>query len=366
MTQKPSAVHPKWDPWVLYDAGCYRLFYLSGRTDQDPWWKTSWICGATSQDFVHWTHTGPLLEPSVNLAWASGRIFAGSTYKEDGLFYLFYSAASEIDIAEEAIGLATSTDGVRWQKEAQPLLSWRDAKNISTPGGVGYAGRCSLAGHLHWRDPYVVKCPNTEKYYLFFCTSLTSLSMYQGGLGIAVADTLAGPYQLLPPAAGPGVSQAADSYNTNSSDANSSDVNSLDASLKWPFYHLERPQVIFFQNRYHLFFSCFKSSIDPLWLAQVGEHRISDSTLYWYTSDEITGPFVQNSDLPVVMGSEMTGLYGTTFFPKSHDGDWSQAKNATHLDLTVLGWYHQDYRLAISQEFVGVWSEDGLSIVENK
>ncbi|MGB5915066.1 MAG: hypothetical protein WBG63_09385 [Phormidesmis sp.] len=136
----------------------------------------------------------------------SGRIFAGSTYKEAGLYYLFYSAASQADIANEAIGLATSTDGVHWQRAERPLLSWKDAvkdaADVRSPSGVGYAGRCNLAGHLHWRDPYVIKSAiksagpdEQEKYYLFFCTSLTATKQYQGGLGVAVSDRLGGPYQ---------------------------------------------------------------------------------------------------------------------------------------------------------------------------
>lgn len=196
---------PRWDPWVLRDGDAYRLFYLGGRTDQDPWWKTSWICGGYAQGWGQWQHTGPLLEPLLEpLAgdgWESGRIFAGSTYKEAGLYYLFYSAASQADIANEAIGLATSTDGVHWQRAERPLLSWKDAvkdaADVRSPSGVGYAGRCNLAGHLHWRDPYVIKSAiksagpdEQEKYYLFFCTSLTATKQYQGGLGVAVSDRL--------------------------------------------------------------------------------------------------------------------------------------------------------------------------------
>ncbi|MEO0770623.1 MAG: beta-fructosidase [Cyanobacteria bacterium J06649_4] len=358
MSNKPSSPDPKWDPWVVYDGSLYQLFYLSGKTDQDPWWKTSWICGGYSQDLQNWTHTGALLTPSAKPAWASGRIFAGSTYKENDRLYLFYSAASQQDIAKEAIGLATSSDGVHWEQSDNPLLSWRDAKGICTENGVGYAGRCNLAGHLHWRDPYVVKCPVTNKYYLFFCTSLTSSTHYQGGLGVAVADKIVGPYQLLSPAAGPGVSPiwTIESLTIETSNADKE---------QWPFYHLERPQVIYFGGRYHLFFSCFKSSIDPLWLSTVGDHRVSDSTLYWYSSESITGPFKPTADLPVVAGSASTGLYGTTFFPKESKGDWSKVNQADGLEMAMLGWYHQDYSLSISQEFLGMWDKDELRIVEN-
>lgn len=361
-----SAEQPRWDPWMLWDGERYHLYYLSGQVDQDPWWKISWICGAQSTDGCQWNHLGQVLAPRKDEGWESGRIFAGSTYQNNGAeagstedkYYLFYSAASEDDIAHEAIGLATSVDGVNWQRTQQPLLSWKDAVDIVTPTGIGYAGRCNWAGHLHWRDPYVVNVPEENKYYLFFCTSLTDAKRYQGGLGVAIAGHLNGPYQLLPPAAGPSIS-AADST-----------AGSTEGSSLWPFYHLERPQVVAAWGRYHLFFSCFKESVNPLWLETVGEDNISDSTLYWYVADQPTGPFLPVSDLPVVPGSESTGLYGTTFFPEL--GDWgplAQTAAGNNLDkkieMTVLGWYYQDFRLAIANEFSAVWTQQQLTIVKN-
>lgn len=363
-----SAEQPRWDPWMLWDGERYHLYYLSGQVDQAPWWKISWICGAQSIDGCQWSHLGQVLAPLKNEGWESGRIFAGSTYqnnsaegsKEDK-YYLFYSAAGKDDIANEAIGLATSADGVNWQRTQQPLLSWKDAVDIVTPMGVGYAGRCNWAGHLHWRDPYVVKVPGEKmpeenKYYLYFCTSLTDAERYQGGLGVAIADQLDGPYQLLPPAAGPGIS-------TTGSTAGSTEGSDL-----WPFYHLERPQVVAAWGRYHLFFSCFKESVNPLWLRTVGEDNVSDSTLYWYVADQPTGPFRPVSDLPVVPGSESTGLYGTTFFPEL--GDWgplaqAAASNLDKIEMRVLGWYYQDFRLAIANEFSAVWTQQQLTIVKN-
>ncbi len=357
MPNPPTAkLHPpRWDPWVLLDHGTYRLFYLSGRTDQDPWWKTSWICGATSTDFQRWHHTGPVIEPRES-GWESGRLFAGSTYKEKDTYYLFYSAASESDIASEAIGLATSKDGEHWQRLAQPLLSMKDAltSDKSRPQ-LNYGGRCNWSDHLHWRDPYVVKATDSQKYYLFFCASLTGSALYQGGLGIAVADRLAGPYQLLPPAAGPLMVE-----NSEVSAA------SIDGSVDWPFYHLERPQVIYFQNKYHLFFSCFKAFVNPLWLDKVGAENVTDSTLYWYVADSVTGPFKPAKPLPTVLGSESTGLYGTTFYPLEQGGNWRLLETADEAEITVLGWYHEDYTLAVSQEFKAIWDNSGVRIVKNR
>jgi beta-fructofuranosidase len=347
---------PCWDPWILKDRDIYRLFYLSGRTDQDPWWKTSWICEAQSLDMRHWQHLGPVLEPLSNRGWESGRLFAGSAYREADTYYLFYSAARENDIATEAIGLATSTDGTQWQRLEHPILSFKPdtSLNFVSKASVSkamYAGRDSQSNHLHWRDPYIVKDPLTQRYYLFFCASvmeaLGDYDFYQGGVGVAIAEQIAGPYQLLPPVAGPGVTIA--------------DV------ANWPFHHLERPQVIYFQGQYHLFFSCFKDFVNPLWLSQIGADCVSDSTLYWYVSDRITGPFEPSSSLPVVPGSEHTGLYGTTFSPLPILENWQQIHSASEVKLAVIGWYSNSFRLAIAREFYGIWnfseSRSALKIV---
>lgn len=336
---------PCWDPWILKVNGRYQLFYLTGSIDQDPWWKTSWICGGYSEDMRHWQHTGAVLEPLPNKGWESGRLFAGSAHHQQGTSYLFYSAASEADITHETIGVATAGENGLWQRSSQPLLSFEEATAVRTASGIGYAGRCRWSNHLHWRDPYFFKA---EKSYLFFCASLTTpgqpagsdSARFQGGLGVAVADSPAGPYTVLPPAAGPGI---------------------VEASL-WPFYHLERPQVIYFNHKYHLFFSCFKAFINPLWLEQIGEHTVTDSTLYWYVSDHLTGPFYPSSDRPVVPGSDATELYGTTFFPL---GTQPCDSTANKLELAVLGWYTKTYRLAIAQEFKAFWHANDLKIVPN-
>ncbi|WP_121970006.1 beta-fructosidase [Leptolyngbya sp. BC1307] len=370
MPTPPAATQPPcWDPWLLQEDGSgqsdtYRLFYLSGSTDQDPWWQTSWICEAHSQDMCHWHHTGPVLEPLAGQGWESGRIFAGSAYQEENTRYLFYSAASKSEISKEAIGLATSTDGQHWHRFDKPLLLLADDCDVCTNTGIGYAGKCNWASHLHWRDPYILKAPATQKYYLFFCASLTGSALYQGGVGVATADHLAGPYRLLPPVAGPGV-VAEELSSTSDSVSDSVADEPADASARWPFYHLERPQVIYFQGKYHLFFSCFKEFVNPLWLEEIGSDNVSDSTLYWYISDQITGPFEPAGPLPVVPGSEATGLYGTTFFPKTHRGNWQQADLSNEIEMSVLGWYSENYRLAVSQEFIAIWTQSGLKIAAN-
>ncbi|MGC1393338.1 MAG: hypothetical protein WA828_03575, partial [Coleofasciculaceae cyanobacterium] len=84
-----------WDPWLLKDGDIYRLYYLKGLEGQTPWWTISSICGAISQDLENWQDLGILLEPNPANDWESGRICAGCTYQENGIYYLFYSAGGK-------------------------------------------------------------------------------------------------------------------------------------------------------------------------------------------------------------------------------------------------------------------------------
>lgn len=308
-----------WDPWILKTGDDYRLFYLRGLAGQVPWWAVSHICGAVSQDLEHWQDLGTLLQPEPAHPWESGRICAGCTYEENGTFYLFYSAGGQQmpELRNEVIALATSTDGLQWQRQLEgfPLYPTE-----SDP----WYGRCHLTQHLHWRDPYVFKDPQDGRYYLFVCASAKTPGNFQGCIGLAVSDTIAGPYQMLPPVAGPTTATAAD----------------------WPFYHMERPQVFLKDGRYHLFFSCFRVYLNPRWLAKVNARRITNSTLYWYVADQITGPYQPMLlDESIVPGSDRLGMYGMNFLP---------VDDQLH-DFIAYGWYHRLHTLGVSSVWRAHW-----------
>lgn len=313
-----------WDPWMIKTGDVYRLFYLRGLEGQTPWWTVSHLCGAVSKDLENWQDLGTLLQPESSHAWESGRICAGCTYEEDGTLYLFYSAGGNVmpELRNEAIALATSTDGVHWQRQLDhfPLI----------PDTQPWYDRCNLTQHFHWRDPYLFKDPQDGRYYLFTCASSKTPGNFQGCVGLAVADRAAGPYHLLPPVVGATAETAAD----------------------WAYYHMERPQVFFRNGKYHLFFSCFRVFLNPRWLLRVDARRVTNSSLYWYVSDQVTGPFVPA--LPgesIVPGSDRTGLYGANLLPT----DQSE-------EFIVYGWYHRLHALEVSDTFRLRWTEKSISV----
>lgn len=317
-----------WDPWILKDGDLYRLYYLKGLEGQTPWWTISNICGAISTDLENWQDLGILLEPNPANDWESGRICAGCTYQENGIYYLFYSAGGNQlpHLKNEAIGLATSSDGINFTRSSNyPLL----VPETDNP----WYGRSDCTGHFHWRDPYVFKDEQTGNYYMFICASSQVSGNFQGCIALAVASQIAGPYKLLPPVITP-----------------DHDVED------WPYYHLERPQVIYNNNKYYLFYSCFKMLMNPQWLQKVKHKRVTNSSLYCYVSDRIDGAYEPiNPDDFIVQGSEKTGMYGTNFLQTSTDPE----------EFIAYGWYHRLHNLAISPAFQVIWKNQEPQIQPN-
>ena len=324
-----------WDPWILKDGDIYRLFYLVGEENSEIWWKCkTTIHSAISTDLKTWKDLGTALAPDPANSWESGRMLAGCAYKEGDVYYLFYSAAGNGDIESwhEGIGLATSTDGLHWQRySTKELIKPEDSNPWYCKQKYSLYEREEY-DHFQWRDPYIVKDEKTGNYYMYICAYLKAgrEGKFRGCIGLAVASTITGPYKLLPPAAAPIVE------GTNES----------------PFYEMERPQVIYKNGKYNLFFSTWSEGLNPKWTQKVGWENISRSSLYWYISDCIDGPFEPVSEKPICIGSDRTGIYGTNFLSLSEDPE----------EFIAYGWYHRLMTLGISPVFKVKWSNDSIVI----
>lgn len=309
-----------WDPWILKDGNIYRLFYLEGVEGLFPFWKYTKIRGAISTDLEHWQDLGTILEPNPANDWESGRVCAGYTYKEDDVYYLFYSAAGQgKGLSDEAIGLATSTDGLQFSRYSNyPLIK----PDIDNP----WYSPCNSTGHFHWRDPYIIKDPHTGQYFMFICATCKANGNFHGGIGLAVSDNITGPYHIKKPAL---------------------EV-PIDVSDNWLYYHLERPQVIYKNGKYNLFFSCWAAGINPIGLQGFNKIKVTNSSLYWYVSDKIDGSYEPvDKNKFIVKGSERTGLYATNFFQLSNEPE----------KLMAYGWYHRLRALEVSPVFPVNWED---------
>lgn len=322
----------RWDPWILKDDDVYRMFYLVGAKDTEVFWSTGQIHGAISSDLRQWQDLGVILQPDPAIAWESGRMLAGCAYKEDGVYYLFYSAAGEGEPAlfYEEIGLATSKDGLNWQRySSHPQNLFFNLEDRDR-----WYGKFKER-FFFWRDPYIIKDPNTSKYYMVISSYLKAgIGISRGCIGLAVADKITGPYEVLPPIAAPVVNEK------------------VDETEKWPFYEMERPQVIYKEGKYNLFFSCWTSHLNPNWVEKLGKTKLTHSSLYWYVSEQITGPFRPVNDKPVVKGSEKTGIYGTNFIPVLNKPE----------EFIAYGWYPRRMALGVSPQVRVHWNNNSIEI----
>jgi beta-fructofuranosidase len=279
---------------------------------------------AISTDLKRWQYRGIALAPLPEHHWESGRIMAGSLYKENGTYFFFYSAAPAEAILQEAIGLATSSDGLHWQRRSQPFLTL-DTRFYSS----GYFFKDVTITHQQWRDPFIFKDPRTNKYYLFFTTSSRILKPpFNGCVGVAVSDRIDGTYEVLPPIVLPRIPETDEGI----------------------FNEMERPQVIYRHGKYHLFFSAAPSHMNPRWIERVGREELTFSSLYWFACDRVTGPYEPMGEKPVVKGSDRTNLYGTSLI-QGKDGNFF-----------AVGSYYKSQTLAVSAHIPVVWEEDTLEI----
>ena len=108
-------------PVVIYDEGIYKMWYMG--SDFAGGGRGS-VLYAVSQDGLTWTPfaNNPVMKPEDYYVWDSQNVQPGAVIKEDGIYKMYYSGFSD-SYGYWYIGLATSTDGITWEKYSNPILS---------------------------------------------------------------------------------------------------------------------------------------------------------------------------------------------------------------------------------------------------
>jgi hypothetical protein len=127
------------DPTVIYDGvGDWKMWFDA--SGPSTWDKLGY---ATSTDGDIWTKYGSILNRGAAGSWDDTSVHHPCCVKHNGVYYLFYSGSKSTDGGRvvKHIGLATSTDGINWTKEAT---------NPVIPAGTG----------SEWDNDYVrPSCP---------------------------------------------------------------------------------------------------------------------------------------------------------------------------------------------------------------
>lgn len=320
---KHNQEYPAWDPMILHDGKQWLLYFLTTQQKKtagfDPanfFTAANYIHGFASPDLESWQDLGPVITAQTE----EERVCAGSLYKENDLIYFFYSSTVKQlspDLLDQRLFLATSTDGINFNLDHDFNLP-PDASMYPTKCFNPETGEMMFA----WRDPAIFKDPKSGKYYLFICAGAVRWGV-PPQVGIAVADQIAGPYKLLPPAAEPKIK--------------------VQDKLTMTLGEIERIQVHFHDERYYMFCSSWRYLLSPEFLKICEDlgYEITDSTIYVLSSDNVEGPYEFDFDNLIVKNSSHTGFYGSWLVPSPLE---SEVVNLT-------GWYTDKFTVNIDQPF---------------
>ena len=128
-------------PSVVRTAAGFAMWYT---------WQTSTASAigyATSPDGLHWTRSGTLPVLTASAAWEKQAVMSPDVRYEQGRYRMWYSGGEQYE--PDAIGYATSPDGVHWTKDQlNPIFAgsgtghWDGAKVTAPdvePYGAGWA-----------------------------------------------------------------------------------------------------------------------------------------------------------------------------------------------------------------------------------
>lgn len=121
---------------VIKDGPIYKLWYEGSDNE-----STARIGYATSSDGINWdiNNSNPVFSPGYNDAWDNEDVGNPCVVKE-GLTYKMWYWGDNVLTGIDQVGLAVSNDGINWQRAGSgPVIapdqdiSWQDGEGIGTP-----------------------------------------------------------------------------------------------------------------------------------------------------------------------------------------------------------------------------------------
>jgi len=275
-----------WDFWFAQDGADHHVFYLQAprslKKAELRHWNTS-IGHAISQDLCTWKVLPDALSPSQTESWDDYTTWTGSIIQHEGLWYFFYTGGkrSEKGLVQR-IGLATSSDLIRWHKHpANPLIvadpQWYELLDLN-------ASRDQA-----WRDPWVFWHPETREFHAF----ITARCNYgptdgRGVIGHAHSNDLIH-WEVLPPVISTG-----------------------------EFGHMEVPQLVKTQHHYYLLFSTLNTFHSAQYAQRTGRQPFHGT--HYMIADTPLGPFRFPAD-DYLVDDKIGSLYSGKLV-KGPDGNW--------------------------------------------
>ncbi len=104
---------------IIYENGIYKMWYLctydAGRAN---------IWYAESPDGINWQNktTTPVLNTGAAGSWDGNAVSPAAVIKDGNYYKLYYNGVTQ-SFGRSYIGLATSTDGINWEKSTSPVFT---------------------------------------------------------------------------------------------------------------------------------------------------------------------------------------------------------------------------------------------------
>lgn len=270
-----------WDFWLATHHGLYHVFYLQAPRslgDADLRHANATVGHAVSEDLVNWEVQPQALGPGARGSWDGLATWTGSTIAKDDAWHMFYTGASMRDgVITQQIGSAVSHDLISWTKRPGPLLT-ADPRWYETHESNEWFEEA-------WRDPWVFE-GNDGRYHALITARVShGQSDGRGVIGHAASSDL-GQWEVLAPLSDSG-----------------------------EFGHLEVSQLVEFDDRYVLVFSCQGDQVSEKRRARVGEEPV-DAT-YVLEVESPLGPYRLREAQPALPPDYYSGRLVQSF-----SGEW--------------------------------------------
>jgi predicted GH43/DUF377 family glycosyl hydrolase len=157
------------EPTLVWDGELYRMYY-EGLGSADKSWRVGL---ALSRDLVNWKRhpDNPILVPQDTLDWCDKDVLEPFVMKIDDQYHMWFTA-NLADTAERSeIGYARSADGLTWNVEPEPCISFAQLEE----SGTRFTGAS---------EPAVIRRPVFGDWIMYFQTWRYGISH----IGYALSD----------------------------------------------------------------------------------------------------------------------------------------------------------------------------------
>lgn len=158
------------DTWHYSDGHSVHAFFMQGSGDNPDDLLDGSLGHVISEDMLQWRSLPAALERGIKGSYDEAQLWTGCTIRKDDTLYLFYTSRCEAEEYANTISVATSKDGITWEKyEGNPIIR-PDPRYYYT-----YNNRTKLAVHSNneWkimdcRDLCVVYDEEKKHYWDYF------------------------------------------------------------------------------------------------------------------------------------------------------------------------------------------------------